>query len=182
MPMPLRVLATALMLATCLGDDWKTEPGFLQFAAAARWILDPIDPVNYADRYQRPDSAGTGAPSVLLAEVVGDAVIPNSATLTFGTALGLQPEQAERATPASLTPSPAVVVPGSHWLRYEGVAADPASQFPGNAYAHGSLLAPADPGSGMAPGSGSLGTLRMQLDALGFFVTHLLPGTAGGAP
>jgi hypothetical protein len=168
--------------ATCLGDDWQTDPGFLQFAAAARWILDPIDPVNYADRYAR-DSAGTArAPSVLLAEVVGDAVIPNSATLTFGTALGLQPEQAERATPDSLTPSPAVIAPGAHWLRYEGVAADPASQFPGNAYAHGSLLAPADPGPGMTPGSGELGTLRMQLDALGFFATHLVPETAGGAP
>ncbi|HEU4576897.1 MAG TPA: hypothetical protein VFS67_01485 [Polyangiaceae bacterium] len=157
--------------ATCLGDDWKTDPGFLQFAAAARWILDPIDPVNYADRYADR--------RVLLAEVVGDAVIPNSATLTFGTALGLLPEQAERATPDTVAPSTAVLGAGSHWVRYEGIGADPASQFPGNAYAHGSLLDPADPGPGMVAGSGELGTLRMQLDALGFFASHLL---AGGVP
>jgi hypothetical protein len=169
--------------AACLGDDWQTDPGFLQFAALARWILDPIDPINYADRYRDgSDSAGTfQAPSVLLAEVVGDAVIANSATLTFGTALGLQPELAERATPESRAPSPAVIASGSHWVRYDGIVADPASQFPGNAYAHGSLLDPAEPGPGMAPGSGELGTLRMQLDALGFFATHLVPATAGGA-
>ena len=112
---------------------------------------------------------------------MGDAVIPNSATLTFGTALGLQPELAERATPDSRTPSPVVVAPGSHWVRYDGIAGDPASQFPGNAYAHGSLLDPADPEPGMAPGSGELGTLRMQLDTLGFFATHLISGS-GGAP
>ncbi len=161
--------------ATCFGDEWKTDPGFLQFAAAFRWILDPVDPVNYVNRYGDERH-------VLLAEVVGDAVIPNSATLTFGTALGLQPELAERATPGSLTPSPAVIAPGSHWVRYDGVVADPASQFPGNAYVHGSLLAPADPGPSMAQGSGELGTLRMQLDTLGFFATHLSPSTAGGAP
>ena len=162
--------------ATCLGESWKTDPGFLQFATAARWLLDPVDPVNYADRYQAEGK------SVLLAEVVGDAVVPNSATLTFGTALRLQPELADRATPDTVAPSVAVIAPGSHWVRYEGVAADPASQFPGNAYAHGSLLRPADPGSNMAPGSGELGTLRMQLDTLGFFATHLAPGNTGGTP
>jgi hypothetical protein len=152
--------------AACLGEAWKTDRGFLEFAAVARWIYDPIDPINYATRYE----AGR---DVLLAEVVGDRVIPNSATLSFGTALGLSPELAARATLDALTPSPAAIVPGSHWLRYQGVDADLASLFPGNAYSHGSLLAPATASASMALGSGQLGTLRMQLDTLAYLMTHL---------
>lgn len=151
--------------ATCLGDEWRSQPGFVEFAAAARWLLDPIDPLNYA--------APAGAPPVLLAEIEGDAVVANSATQTFGVALGLVPEPAELATPASSAPSGAAVAPGSRWLRYVGRAADPASGFPGNAYDHGSLLAPAAPAAGMGTGSGELGTLRLRLDTLGFLSTHL---------
>jgi hypothetical protein len=152
--------------ATCLGEEWKTDRGFLEFAAVARWVYDPVDPINYASRYQ------TGR-EVLLAEVVGDKVIPNSATLSFGTALGLSPELAARGTLDALMPSPAVVSPGSHWLRYQGVDADLASLFPGNAYSHGSLLAPAPASASMALGSGQLGTLRMQLDTVTYLATHL---------
>ena len=100
--------------ATCLRESWKSDPRFLEFAAAARWILDPVDPVNYAGRY---DSSR----SVLLAEVVGDPVIPNSATQTWGSALGLAPELAGLATPGAALPSPGLLEPGSHWLRYAGV-------------------------------------------------------------
>lgn len=152
-------------LATCLTDEWRSEPGFVEFAAAARWILDPIDPLNYA--------AAASARPLFLAEIVGDSVIANSATETLGVALGLTPEPAEVATPASSAPSAAAVASGSRWLRYSGSAADPASGFPGNAYNHGSLLAPAAPGVGMAAGSGELGTLRLRLDTLGFLATHL---------
>jgi len=155
--------------ATCLGEAWKTERGFLEFAAAARWIWDPVDPVNYAGRYR-------DGPDVLLAEMVGDTVVPNSATSTWGTALGLEPELGARSTPDSLLPSPAVLAPGSHWVRYQGSDADPASLFPGNAYSHSSLLAPATPSASMAPGSGQLGTLRLQLDTVGFFTAHLGAG------
>jgi hypothetical protein len=152
--------------ALCLGEDWKTDPGFLQFASAARWVLDPADPINYAARYG-------DARSVLLAEVIGDAVIPNSATREFGAALGLSAEPASIS--ASLPPPPSVPVltPGSHWLEYHGLDANPALGFPGNAYAHGSLLAPATPSASMAAGSGELGTLRLQADTVGFFATHL---------
>lgn len=151
-------------LATCLGDEWLSQPGFVEFAAAARWILDPIDPLNYAEQ--------ASARPLLLAEIAGDGVIANSATETFGVALGLAPEPAELATPATSSPSAAALASGSRWLRYAGSAADPASGFPGNAYDHGSLLVPAAPGAGMVVGSGELGTLRLRLDTLGFLATH----------
>jgi len=152
--------------ALCLGDSWKTDPGFLQFASAARWILDPADPINYASRYGE-------SRSVLLAEVIGDAVIPNSATREFGEALGLTAEPASIS--ASLPPPPSlpVLTAGSHWLEYHGLDANLPLGFPGNAYSHGSLLAPATPSASMAPGSGELGTLRLQADTVGFFATHL---------
>jgi len=69
-----------------------------------------------------------------------------------------------------------VLAPGSHWVRYQGSDADPASLFPGNAYSHSSLLAPATPSASMAPGRGQLGTLRLQLDTVGFFTAHLGAG------
>ncbi len=159
--------------ATCLGEAWKTEPGFLEFAAAARWILDPVDAVNYAGQY----ADGAGGPTLLLAEVVGDPVVPNSATLTFGNLLGLEPAPAAIAASATPEPTPAVLGPGSRWIRYQGIDADAASLFPGNAYAHGSLLAPAAASATMGAQSGQLGTIRMQVDTL----TYLL-GQLGGAP
>ena len=45
--------------------------------------------------------------------------------------------------------------------------------FPGNAYAHGSLLRPAEPSATMAAQSGQLGTLRMQVDTVGYLSSHL---------
>jgi dienelactone hydrolase len=158
--------------ALCLGDAWKTDPGFLQFASAARWMLDPADAVNHA-----LELASDGLPPVLLQEVAGDEVVPNSATLELGTALGLSPVAGDLAAGATLTPTPAAAAPGSAWIRYENLAADPVSMFPGNAYAHGSLLAPATPSATMVAPAGELGTLRMQTDSIGFLVTHL-----GGTP
>jgi hypothetical protein len=153
--------------ALCVGDSWKVDPNFQQFAATARWILDPVDNVNYASRYR-----GDGAPAVLLSEVLGDAVVPNSATRIFATALGLSPESADPALSPTPDPSTAVLAPGSHWVQYQGLPAVAAVQFPGNAYAHGSLLAPATPGSDMEDGSGELGTIRMQVDTVSYFASH----------
>jgi dienelactone hydrolase len=158
--------------ATCVGDTWKAEPGYQQFASAARWILDPVDAINYASALTLP-----GAPSVLVGEVVGDSVVPNSATLTFATALGLEPSAAVIAASAELQPTPAALAAGSAWIRYQNLDADPASMFPGNAYSHGSLLAPAQPSATMAAPSGELGTLRMRVDGLAFLASHL-----GGTP
>lgn len=153
--------------AACFGDAWKREPRFVEFAAAARWILDSVDPLNYAERY-----AASGR-SVLVAEIAGDTVVANAATEKLGAALGLEPEPAATAIPTSSTPSAPAVASGSRWLLYTGSTADADSGFPGNAYDHGSLLAPAAPALGMVSGSGELGTLRLRLDTLGFFSTHL---------
>jgi hypothetical protein len=158
--------------ALCLGESWKTEPGYLEFVSAARWLLDPADAVNHVGVL-----AQAGAPPVLVAEVVGDPVIPNSATDILGGALGLTPVAAQPAGAPPLEPTPAAVAPGSAWLRYENLDADPATMFPGNAYAHGSLLAPATPSSSMLEVSGQLGTARMQTDTVSFLVSHL-----GGLP
>jgi hypothetical protein len=158
--------------ALCLGDSWKTDPGFLQFVSAARWMLDPADPVNHT-----LGLTSDGVPPLLLEEVVSDAVVPNSATLALATLLALDPVAADVAASASLAPTPAAVMPGSSWIRYENLDADPSTMFPGNAYAHGSLLAPATPSATMVAPAGELGTLRLQTDSIGFLVTHL-----GGTP
>jgi hypothetical protein len=110
---------------------------------------------------------------VLLAEVVDDRVVPNVATLTFASLLGLQPELANLAASTTPEPSPAALQPGSRWIRYQPLDADASSMFPGNAYDHGSLLAPADVGPEMAPGSGELGTLLMRVDTLTYLRSHL---------
>ncbi len=154
--------------ALCLADSWKTEPRFREFAAAARWLLDPIDPVNYAARYRT--EAG---PVVLVAEVADDPVIPGSATLSFATLLGLAREPAAVAASALPTPSAASLAPGSHWIVYRALDADSASMFPGNAYGPGSLLAPAAPAASMGAASGQLGTALMQTDTLAYLVSHL---------
>jgi hypothetical protein len=156
--------------ATCLGESWKTDPAFVRFEAAARWMLDPADGVNHA-------AALLPERSVLLAEVVGDPVVPNSATATLGGVLGLAAVAADPALGANLTPTPAAAAPGSAWLRYQNLDAAPESMFPGNAFGHGSLLSPADPSNTMVAPAGELGTLRMQTDTVGFLVSHL-----GGTP
>lgn len=153
--------------ALCLSEAWKSEPRFQEFAAAARWILDPVDGINYAGRYAE------GEPAVLIAEVIDDAVVPSSATAGFATALGLSPEAAAPATSAAPPPSPAALGEGSRWIQYQTLDADPASMFPGNAYGHGSLLSPVPPGPGLPIESGQLGTVRMQVDTLAYLVSHL---------
>jgi hypothetical protein len=158
--------------ALCLTDDWKTEPGFVSFAAAARWLLDPADGINHIAALD----AGL-RPPVLVGEVDGDLVIPNSSTLTLATALGLTPNAADVAASAVLAPTPVALAQGSAWVRYLNLDADPVSMFPGNAYAHGSLLQPAEPSPAMAAQSGQLGTLRMQVDSIGYLSSQL-----GGTP
>jgi hypothetical protein len=163
--------------ATCVGEAWKSEPGYLQFASAARWILDPVDAVNYAGAL-----GGADAPPLLVGEVVGDTVVPNVATETLATALGLSPSMAAVAASATPEPTPAAVAPGSAWIRYENLDADAGTMFPGNAFDHGSLLSPATPSSTMGPASGQLGTVRMRLDAISFLVAHMIANNEGGTP
>jgi hypothetical protein len=154
--------------ATCVGDAWKDDPGFRDFASAARWVLDPVDAVNFTRAYAAP-----GAPPVLVSEVVGDVLVPNAATATFADGLGLTPVDAAVAASPTPEPTPAVLEPGSVWVRYQNIAANPAMMFPGNAYEHGSLLQPAEPPPDAAEGSGELGTVQMRVDAVTFLASHL---------
>jgi dienelactone hydrolase len=158
--------------ATCVDDDWKADPGYLQFASAARWILDPVDAVNYARALTL-----AGAPPLLVSEVVNDPVVPNSATATLTAALALQPTVAAIATDPNPDPTAAALAEGSVWIRYQNLDADPGTMFPGNAFGHGSLLSPATPSATMVAPSGELGTIRVRVDALSFLATHL-----GGTP
>jgi dienelactone hydrolase len=151
--------------ALCLDPNfaWRQDPGYLAFASTARWVLDPADGVNYAAAYRAPMG-----PKVLLQEVIGDAVIPNEATDPWGALLGLMKTPAGVATMAMPMPTPAAAMPGSSWIQYKTLPADAATGFPGNTYAHGSLLAPATPDT-----AGLLGTAQMQTDAITYLVTHL---------
>jgi hypothetical protein len=152
-------------MALCLDPaaPWRTNPAYQSFAATARWVLDPVDAVNYGAIYRSP----TG-PKLLLQEVKGDQVIPNEASDPYGMLLGLTKVPAAVATMAMPMATPAAGMPPSAWIEYSNVPADPAQMFPGNTYAHGSLLTPATPDA-----AGLLGTAQMQTDAITYLVTHL---------
>lgn len=147
--------------ALCVDDDWLGEPRFLEFAAAARWLLDPVNPANYARRLRTRDG-----PRVLLAEIDGDPLIPNAATAELGALLELEPQTAAPATSAMPEPSAGAASGASAWLRYTALPADADTAFPGNAYGPGSLLAPAEPSPGMGDAAGLLGTVRLRVDTL----------------
>jgi hypothetical protein len=150
--------------ALCLapGAPWRSDPAFMTFAATTRWILDPADGENYASVYSG------GHRSAMLQEVIDDAVVPNLAALSYGGLIGPQPGPAAVATSATPSPSTAAGTAGSQWIQYRTLPADTTTGFPGNTYAHGSLLAPAD-----AAPDGVLGTAQMQTDALTYLVSHL---------
>lgn len=154
-------------MALCLGDTWKSDPGFIQFGASLRWMLDPVDGANYASMY------GSDRARVLFEEVIGDEVVPNSASEQFGTLLGLMPGPAATSMSTMPPPTAALAMPKSLWIQYANIAA--AGAFPGNLYSHGSLLAPAtsDPTSTMLDPAGVLGTALMQTDTLTFLATNL---------
>jgi hypothetical protein len=154
--------------ALCLGDEWKQDPGFLQFASTARWLLDPVDPVNYAKSFADGD-----APPTLLGEIDADPVIPNSATAELARLIGLNAATAAVAASATPEPSPAALEPGNVWIRYESLPAEPESAFPGIAFGPGSLLSPAPAATGMGDAAGLLGTARLRADTLGYLGSRL---------
>lgn len=144
----------------CTTDDWKTQPGYLQFSAVARWVLDPADGANFANKLSTR--------RFLVQQVAGDQVVPNIATDTLGL-LG-QAELVPADCASSPTPPPTAAIVADAGSNHLVVYADasPAQCAPaGNAYAHGSLLSPA-PSTPAA--AGQLGTARMQTDA----ITYLL--------
>ena len=138
----------------CTTDAWKASR-LPQFAVIGRWVLDPADPANFTRKL--------ATRKFLIQEVVGDTVVPNIATENEGALVGLMGMAADPYTPggapsAAITTNPTM----SKFVRYATLpAADP---FPGNTFAHGSLLSPPAP---ITP-AGQLGTGRMQTDALAF--------------
>lgn len=146
----------------CVGEEWKTQPGYIQFAVIGRWVLDPADPVNFTSRL--------ATKRFLIQRVDADTVVPNAATDTEGALVGLAVETADcgvpnPAPPPAFLPSTAITTNpmSSKFLNYLTVAPGTASCPPGNTFAHGSLLRPANNNN-----DGRLATARMQTDALTF--------------
>ncbi|MEO8553241.1 MAG: hypothetical protein ABI678_24880, partial [Kofleriaceae bacterium] len=138
----------------CADEAWQAQPGYQQFSGIARWVLDPADGANFMSRLVTK--------KFFIQEVVGDEVVPNYATDIMGALAGLTPGTADPATSATPPPSAAVTtnVTASKWVRYPTLPA--AGAFPGNTFAHASLLRPAN------AIDGTLGTVRLQTDALTF--------------
>lgn len=149
----------------CTTDEWKTQPGYLQFAGIARWVLDPADGANYLARWT--DAAGNPRP-IFMQRVIDDAVVPNVATGQMGLLRGLTPAAADMTVDGS-TPSAVINTADDVplWVDYTNLPE--AGAFPGNSFAHGSLLQPPS-GSGVA---GQLGTGLMQADAIGYLILNL---------
>jgi dienelactone hydrolase len=152
------------MEGTCLTDDWKMQPGYQQFSGVARIVLDPADGANFTKLLAMR--------RFLIQEVIGDKVVPNIATNNEGMLVGLTPQQADPMTSPAGAPSAAILgnsppatVMENKWLQYPTLPADANTGFPGNTFAHGSLLQPANGGP-----DGALGTARLQKDA----ITYLL--------
>jgi hypothetical protein len=140
----------------CADEAWQAQPGYQQFSSIARWVIDPADGANFISRL--------AAKKILIQEVVDDQVVPNFATDIEGALAGLTPGTADPQTSATPAPSMAITMmpTSSKWVRYPTLPANAASGFPGNTFAHPSLLRP-------TPGvDGQLGTLRLQTDALTF--------------
>ncbi|HEY4238729.1 MAG TPA: hypothetical protein VGM88_02900 [Kofleriaceae bacterium] len=147
----------------CTTDAWKEQPSYQAFAQAARWVLDAADGANFTTKL--------ATQKFLIQEVVNDQVVPNVATDNEGMLVGLTPGSADMFVPPTFVDPSAVLeaAPQSNtWVRYTNLPADPASGFPGNTFAHPSLLQPADGGAA----DGQLGTLRLQTDALFFMAVN----------
>jgi hypothetical protein len=176
----------------CVGDTWQTQPGYQQFAAIGRWVLDPADGANYVSTMLAPKK-------FLIQEVVDDHVVPNYATDFEGALVGLAPGTADPFTPATTTASSALLasVTSAHWLRYPTLpASDATTGGFGNLFEHASLLRPAI-GTPPLPGHcvldsatpcgtntdcaaagnvcvfpGVLGTARLQTDAITYLFAN----------
>ena len=131
---------------TCVGQEWKQDPGYRQFAAIARWILDPADGVHFASRtvQQMP---------IFIQEAEGDSIVPNSVTRAQGMLMGLSPESSleELAPLGPLVP---------RFFSYKNSDEE--------SYTHQSLLAPE-----VMDAAGFSGTKRMQTDAITYLLANL---------
>lgn len=159
----------------CIGQEWKTQPGFRQFAAIGRWVLDPADPANFVQRLV----GNMGAKKFLLQQVDGDKVTPNLTTMNEAALTGRTASAAKANTALTPTPTPAVTaaMPASKYLTYATLPPNLGAGFPGNTYSHTSLLSPAasvnatSPADQCTPGTpqfcdGVLATGQIVVDAI----------------
>lgn len=161
----------------CTTEAWKMQPGYKQFAAIGRWVLDPGDPANFI--------AKLAPKKTLIQQVVNDQVVPNVATMNEA-ALLMRPSAMANTFPGSGAPVSSVCNPctaptTSKYLLYNNVPGNMGAGFPGNTYGHGSLLSPATSANGgtcsptqISPTvgpffcDGVLGTAQMDVDAISF--------------
>lgn len=154
--------------ALCLTDAWKTQPGYRTFSAIGRWVLDPADPANFTRKL--------AAKKILIQEVIGDMVVANVTTENEGKLTGLisatmPPLAADCGQPAP-APSAAITAGAgamgtpSKFVQYTNIAPGTTGCTLGNAFVHSSLLAPT------TGTEGSLGTQRLQVDAITFLVLN----------
>ncbi len=164
------------MTGLCTTDAWKTMPGYRQFAAIGRWLLDSADPANFAGRL--------GAEKFLLQEIENDEVVPNIATDNLGALAGQPRADASCGIPfggPSIPPSTAILAAPmqSHFLQYRQYAPGNAECLVGNTYSHGSLLKPepsvlggtCNPSTG-ANCDGTFATVRLQTDAVFYLLSN----------
>jgi hypothetical protein len=168
----------------CADQAWQMQPGYQQFSAIARWVIDPADGVNFLPSLVTK--------KFMIQEVVNDTVVPNFATDIEGLLTGSTAATADPYNPlAALAPSAAITTNpmASKWLRYPTLpASDATTGNFGNLFTHPSLLRPqASPGlcvgdhatvcasnttcaalGGLCVFPGSLGTARLQTDAITF--------------
>ncbi|MEO8702331.1 MAG: hypothetical protein ABI867_19965 [Kofleriaceae bacterium] len=157
--------------ALCLGEEWKTQPGYKQFAVIGRWILDPADGVNFTSKL--------ATRKILIQEVVGDQVVANVTTETEAALVGLVGATGDMVVSATPAPSAAITTDptANKFVRYPTLP--PSGPFPGNTFQHASLLSPAlsvsggtcNPATG-ASCDGVFGTIRLQTDAITFLVLN----------
>jgi hypothetical protein len=161
----------------CTTDAWKTAPGYRQFAAIARWILDPADPANFG--------AKLAERRFLLERIDEDEVVPNLATDRLGEIADQLLGDASCGVPmgtSGIVPSTALLAAPkqSQFLDYVTVPPGSASCPPGNTFTHGSLLQPAPSVTGLtcnittgAGCDGTFATVRLQTDSIYFLLSNV---------
>src|SRR5262249_29534696 len=125
----------------CMGPEWKTQPGYLQFSVIARWVLDPADPANFNTRL--------GPSKFLIQRAEGDEVVPNIATDRECALVGQRGADGwggeTRGPPVNaMLPSSALTADPtkSAFLNYITVAPGGATCVAGNTFTHGTMLSP----------------------------------------
>ncbi len=134
--------------ALCLTATWTMQPGYRQFSAIARWVLDPGDPANFGKMLAPRRFA--------IQQVVNDTVFPNVATDRLAMLSGLTKMSAACNT-VGAQPSPAIAAMAARWVEYPPMGCN-------NIYGHPSLLRPV-----AAVAQAQLATQQMQVDVLTYF-------------